>query len=78
MHNEKKQWRARVILPVSTHGPEGSLVQISPGDYTLIEGEGARYQLVRRTETSSCLSLWFAELQLCSYMGQLEILGVWP
>jgi hypothetical protein len=54
------------------------MVTITPGEYTLSEAEGARYQLVRRAETPMCMSLWFAEVLLCAHMGQLEILGVWP
>jgi hypothetical protein len=76
--NEKKQWKARVLLTVRTTGEDGRMVTITPGDYTLSEAEGARYQLIRGADAPMCLSLWFAEVLLCAHMGQLEILGVWP
>jgi len=76
--SEKKQWRARVITRVSTSGDDGRLVDIPPGEYTLSEGEGARYELVPYADKHTCLSIWFAEVLVCAYMGQLEILGVWP
>jgi hypothetical protein len=76
--NDKKQWKARVLLTVRTTGDDGRMVTLTPGEYTLSESEGARYQLVRRAETPVCLSLWFAEVLLCAHMGHLEILGVWP
>ena len=78
MHNEKKQWKARVLLTVRTTSDDGRMVTITPGEYALTEGEGARYELVGRAERPICLSLWFAEVLLCTYMGQVEILGVWP
>jgi len=78
VENKKKQWRARVVLPVRTTSEDGQLVNILPGEYTLGEEQGARYQLIRCTENSTHLSLWFADLLLCTYMGQLEILGIWP
>jgi len=78
VESKRKQWRARVVLPVRTTSEDGRLVIISPGEYTLREQEGARYQLIRHPENSTRLSLWFADLLLCAYMGQLEILGVWP
>jgi hypothetical protein len=76
--NEKKQWKARVRLTVRTTGDDGRMVTITPGEYTLSEGEGARYQLIRRADTPVCLSLWFAEVLLCTHRGQLEILDAWP
>jgi hypothetical protein len=76
--SNKKQWRARVVLPVRTTSEDGRWVNISPGEYTLTEEEGARYQLIRYPEDSARLSLWFADLLLCTYMGQLEILDTWP
>jgi hypothetical protein len=78
MHNEKKQWRARVLLTMRTTDDDGKILTITPGEYTLSESEGARYELARGLEKPVCLSFWFAELLLCAYMGQLEILGVWP
>lgn len=78
MENDKKQWKARVLLTVRTTGEDGRMVTLTPGEYTLSEGEGARYHLVRRAGTPVSLSLWFAEVLLCTHMGQLEILGVWP
>jgi hypothetical protein len=57
---------------------DGSLVDISPGEYTLSEAEGARYELSARTDNRVCQSLWYTELLLSAYMGQVEILGVWP
>ena len=76
--NPKKHWRARVVLAVRTTGEDGRLVNILPGEYTLSEEEGARYQLIRCAENPIRLSLWFADILRCTYMGQLEILGVWP
>ena len=76
--NEKKQWKARVLLTVRTTSDDGQMVTIAPGEYTLSEAEGARYQLVRHAEKPMCSSLWFAEVLLCTHMGQLQILGVWP
>lgn len=66
------------MLAVRTTGEDGRLVNILPGEYTLSEEEGARYQLIRCAENPTRLSLWFADVLLCTYMGQLEILGVWP
>ena len=57
---------------------DGHLVIVPPGQYTLLEAAGARYQLSGYAVLVLCLSLWFAEVLLCAYMGQLEILGVWP
>jgi hypothetical protein len=67
-----------VLLTLRTTSVNGEVVSVPPGDYTLSEAKGARYELVRPAEKSVCLSLWFAELLLCAYMGQVEILGVWP
>jgi hypothetical protein len=78
VNNDKKQWRARVLLTVRTTNDDGGVVTITPGEYTLTEAEGARYELVRRAENSICLSLWFAEVLFCTHMGQLQILGMWP
>jgi hypothetical protein len=78
VNNEKKKWRTRVVLTVRTNGEDGQAVTLSPGEYTLSEGEGARYQLIQNADGRISLSLWHAELLLCAYMGQLEILGVWP
>jgi hypothetical protein len=78
VRNEKKQWPARVLLTVRTTSHDGRIVTITPGEYTLSEAEGARYELIPRAEKSLGSSLWFAELLQCTYMGQLEILGVWP
>ena len=78
MDNPKKQWRARVVLPVRTLSGDGQLVNLMPGEYTLSEDLGARYRLIRHAEDAACLSLWFADVLRCTYMGQLEILGVWP
>jgi hypothetical protein len=39
---------------------------------------GARYRLIPQAHGRVCQSLWFAELLLSAYMGQVEILGVWP
>ena len=78
MENDKKQWRARVVLTVFTGSDDGRLVTILPGEYTLSEDEGARYKLMRQARDPVCLSLWFAEVLLCTYTGQLEILGAWP
>jgi hypothetical protein len=78
VENEKKQWRARVLLTMRTTNVDGEIVIVPPGEYTLSEAKGARYELIRRAEKSTCQSLWFAELLQCAYMGQVEILGVWP
>jgi len=67
-----------VLLAVRTTSDDGQLVTIAPGEYTLSEAEGARYQLVRRSDVPTCSSLWFAEVLLCAHMGQLQILGDWP
>jgi hypothetical protein len=66
------------VLPVRTTREDGRVVNILPGEYTLSEDEGARYRLIRDAEHSVYLSLWFADLLLCTYTGQLEILGMWP
>ena len=76
--SNKKHWRARVVTRVCTSSDDGRIVDILPGDYTLSEVEGARYQLVPYADKHTCLSIWFAEVLVCAYMGQLEILGVWP
>jgi hypothetical protein len=78
VENQKKQWTARVLLPVRTTGDDGRVVTITPGEYTLSEREGARYELIRSAEKPMCFSFWFAELLLYAYTGRLEILGVWP
>jgi len=77
VEQQKKQWHARVILRVRTRSDDGQLVDIPPGEYTLSEGQDARYQLIRHPVPGS-VSLWFGDLLLCTYMGQLEILGAWP
>jgi len=61
-----------------TTNVDGEVVSVPPGEYTLSETKDARYELVRHAEKSTSLSLWFAELLLCAYTGQVEILGVWP
>jgi hypothetical protein len=78
MEMNKKKWRARVVQTICTNGEDGRLVTIAPGEYLLSEGEGARYHFTRHAQAPICSSLWFAEVLLCSYMGQVEILGMWP
>ena len=78
VHNDKKQWTARILRTVRTTGDDGRILTITPGEYTLRESEGARYQLVPRAQTPTGSSLWFGEVLLCAHMGQLEILGDWP
>jgi hypothetical protein len=73
-----KHWRARVVLPVRTTGEDGSIIDITPGEYALRECDGARYLLTSRTENAAGFSLWFTELLQCAYAGQVEILGMWP
>jgi hypothetical protein len=57
---------------------EGGIVDIPPGEYTLIEENDARYQLLQHAGAPLSVSFWFADVLLFAYMGQLEILGVWP
>jgi hypothetical protein len=78
VQTQKKKWRARVIATVHLRSDDGQIVSITPGEYTLSECDGARYQLSPPQQNSASLSLWFGELLQCSYMAQLEILGVWP
>jgi hypothetical protein len=78
MEDNKKKWRARVVQTIRANGDDGSVVTLAPGDYTLSETGDARYQLTQNSLRPASSSLWFAEVQLCAYMGQVEILGVWP
>ena len=78
MDANKKKWRARVVRTICANGEDGRLFTISPGEYVLSEGEGARYHLTQQAHMPMCSSLWYAEVLLCTYMGQVEILGMWP
>ena len=78
MDDQKKHWPVRVIRPLRMTNDDGSLVDISPGEYTLSEAEGARYRLSPQSDNRVCQSLWYTELLLSAYTGQVEILGVWP
>jgi len=78
MSNQRKHWRARVVVAVRTTSDDGRVINITPGEYSLREGDGARYILTSHAESPMGFSFWFTELLQCAYAGQVEILGVWP